>query len=313
MRVVVLMSTYAGERYVREQIASILDQLPGEGRLIVRDDGSPDGTADVVAGIADPRITLLRGENQGFVRSFLGLIAAAPADAEMVMLSDQDDVWLPDKIERAWRVIGSSGAEPTLYCSRLRLVDQALRPIGLSPLWPRTPSFANALTENVVTGCTAALNPAAVRLLRGHGDPSRIYFHDWWLYLVVSAFGRVRFDPQPTMLYRQHGQNAIGMGDGWRRYWAILRFLRKRNWVHIMFRQIQNFRAVYGDALPAAQRQLLDSTFDPANWRAVARLTLYPQRLRQTMVSDLLFRGILVLDLLTGRGLLPKQEPSRGA
>lgn len=310
MRVVVLMSTYGGERYVEEQVASILHQLPPEGRLIVRDDGSRDGTADVVARIGDPRLTLVRGENQGFVRSFLGLIAAAPADAEMVMLSDQDDVWLPDKIERAWRVVGTSGSVPTLYCSRLQLVDRALQPVGLSPLWPRVPSFANALTENIVTGCTAALNPAAVALLREHGDPGKIYFHDWWLYLVVAAFGRVVFDPRPTILYRQHGQNAIGMGEGWQRYWTIIRFLRKRNWVHIMFRQIDNFRRVYGPALPAAQRQLLETSFDAANWRAITRLVFYPRRLRQTLVSDLLFRGILVLDLLTGRGLLPKQERS---
>lgn len=313
MRVVVLMSTYCGEKYVEEQVASILRQLPAEGRLIVRDDGSRDGTVAVLKAIRDPRLTVREGRNLGFVASFLELLASCPADTEMAMLSDQDDIWLPNKVQRAWDVIGASGSEPTLYCSRLQLVDDALKPIGLSPFWPRKPSFANALTENIVTGCTAALNPAALALFRENGDTRKIYFHDWWLYLVVAGYGRVVFDPEPTILYRQHGSNAIGMGSGWQRYWTIIRFLRKRNWVHIMFNQIDNFRALHGNAITGEQKHLLDSSFDPRDWKAVARLMLMPRRLRQTLVSDGLFRGILVLDLLTGRGLLPKEARSPSA
>lgn len=310
MRVVVLMSTYKGEHYVREQITSILSQLPPEGRLVVRDDGSPDQTVAVIRAIRDSRITLTAGSNVGFVRSFLTLVANAPADADMVMLSDQDDVWLPNKIDRAWNVIGRSGDVPTLYCSRLQLVDTELRPLGLSPAWPREPSFCNALTENVVTGCTAALNPAALRLLRDNGDLDRIYFHDWWLYLVVSAFGTVVFDPEPTILYRQHGGNAIGMGSGAARYVTILRFLRRRNWVHLMFNQIENLRAVHGERLPPACRQLLSDAFDPRDWRTTPRLMLAPRRWRQSLVGEVLFRGLLGANLVAGRGLLPRPLPA---
>lgn len=309
MRVVVLVSTYQGEKYVAQQLRSVLEQLPPEGRIVVRDDGSADATVRQIQELRDARIEIHAGPNVGFVRSFFWLIQHAPRDADMVMLCDQDDVWLPSKIERAWAVIGRSGDVPTLYCSRLELVDEDLHPMGYSPCWPRTPSFSNAVTENVVTGCTSALNPAAVRLFSKIGDPARIYFHDWWLYLVVSAFGVVHFDPEPTILYRQHRGNAIGMSDGWRRYWTILRFLRKRNWIHIMFNQLENFREVHGSALPEGQRELLRSTFDPRDWRAMARLILLPRRLRQTLVSDALFRAILVADIVTGRGLLPK--PSR--
>lgn len=307
MRVVVLMSTYRGARHVREQVESILAQLPAEGRLIVRDDGSPDGTLGVLRGFADPRLSVTAGANIGFVRSFLTLVAQSPADAQMVMLSDQDDVWLPHKIERAWQAIGASGATPTLYCSRLQLVDENLRDLGLSPRWPREPSFLNALTENIVTGCTSALNPAAVDLLRANGDPARIYFHDWWIYLVVAAFGRVVVDPEPTILYRQHGGNAIGMGAGLSRYVTMLRFLRKTNWVHLMFNQVENFKAVHGHRLPPQQRKLLDEMFDPRDWHAVARLLFLPRRLRQTVVGDVLLRGLVAAGLLTGRGLLPRR------
>ena len=308
MRVVVLMSTYKGEPYVREQIASILAQLPPEGRLIIRDDGSPDGTVGAISSIQDVRVTLTRGANVGFVRSFLILLGEAPADADMVMFSDQDDVWLPNKIDRAWAVIAPSGETPTLYCSRLRLVDPQLRPLGLSPRWPRTPSFANALAENIVTGCTCALNPAGVHLLAETGDVGRIHFHDWWFYLVVAAFGRVVFDPEPTILYRQHGGNAIGMGSGAARYLTILRFLRRRNWVHILFDQVENLRQVHGMRLPSSQRALMDRYFSPQDAGAVLRLLAAPRRHRQRLADDVLLRLLVGWQLVTGRGLLPHRR-----
>jgi glycosyltransferase involved in cell wall biosynthesis len=306
MRVVVLMSTYQGERWVAEQIRSILDQLPPEGRLVVRDDGSRDGTPACVEAIGDPRITLERGANLGFVRSFQALLAGAPPDAEMTMLSDQDDIWLPGKVQRAWEVVAPSADTPTLYCSRLQLVDEQLKPLGLSPEWGRPPCFENALTENIVTGCTVALNPAALRLVSQCGDASRIYFHDWWFYLVVAAFGRVVFDPEPTILYRQHSYNAIGMGAGLERYLTILRFVRHQSWTHIMFNQIENFRDVFGQRLEPRERRLIDRLFDPHSALSMLRLLLTPLRMRQTLVGDLLFRGMVVADVVTGRGLLPK-------
>lgn len=304
------MSTYGGQAYVREQVRSILAQLPEQGRLIIRDDGSTDRTVEILAAIPDPRVQVQRGTNVGFVRSFLSLLTQAPDDADMVMLSDQDDIWLPDKIARAWAVIGKSAGTPTLYCSRLQLVDNALEPVGLSPDWPRPPSFQNALTENIVTGCTAALNPAALRLARQHGDPGRIHFHDWWLYLTVSAFGHVVFDRKPTILYRQHGNNAIGMGAGLSRYVMMLRFLRKTNWVHIMFNQIDNLRAVHEAHLPPDAARHLDKYFDTRDWRSIARLLVTPRRMRQTLFSDVLFRGLVAASLLTGRGLRPGRKPA---
>ncbi|RYY66184.1 MAG: glycosyltransferase family 2 protein [Comamonadaceae bacterium] len=310
MRVVVLMSTYKGEPWVREQVASILAQLPADGRLLIRDDGSPDATVDAIRGIADARLALTCGQNIGFVRSFLALLAQVPPDAEMVMFSDQDDVWLPEKVARAWAAIGESGSIPTLYCSRLQLVDTQLRPLGLSTDWPRPPSFENALAENVVTGCTAALNPAAVQLLREHGDVERIHFHDWWFYLVVAAFGRVVFDAQPTILYRQHGGNAIGMGSGPLRYWTILRFLRRHDWVHILFDQVENLRRTHGERLSPAQRAFIDRFFDPHDRRAVLRLLLAPRRHRQRWTDDVLLRLLIAWQLASGRGLLPRR-PAR--
>jgi glycosyltransferase involved in cell wall biosynthesis len=298
------MSTYQGERFVDQQIASILEQLPADGRLLVRDDGSRDETVARVRAFRDPRILVTEGENLGFARSFFALLAAVPPDADVVMLADQDDVWLPGKITRAAQsVLACEG--PALYFSRLQLVDEELRPLGLTNGWPRGPSFQNALAENIVTGCTIALNRPALALVTRLGDAGQLRFHDWWIYLVVSAFGQVIADPTPTMLYRQHGRNVIGRGAGWRRYLVNLRFVRQTSWVHILFSQLQNFRAVHGAALAPEQRRLLDRYFDPARPASIGRLVLAPRRFRQKLLDEVLLRLMLLWEIATGRGLLP--------
>lgn len=306
MRVVVLMSTYQGARYVVEQLRSILDQLPPGGRIVVRDDGSTDGTPDTILALGDARIVLTRGTNIGFARSFLTLLTEAPEDTDMVMLADQDDVWLPHKIQRAWDHLAPLAAGPALYCSRLQLVDAQLRPLGYTPLRKRPPSFANALAENIVTGCTAAMNLHAVRLVRQCGDPAMIHFHDWWCYLVVAALGRVVYDPEPGVLYRQHGGNVIGMGSGFGRYWANIQFIRKTSWVQIMYRQIGNLLGVFGVRLGAAQRLLITTYFYPQHAKTAWRLGISLRRYRQTSLDEILFRVLVLAELALGRRLTAK-------
>lgn len=304
MRVAVLMSTYQGERFVGDQVRTILEQLPADGLLLVRDDGSTDATVERVRGFADSRIHVTEGRNVGFAASFFALMASVPAEAGCIMLADQDDVWLPGKIERACAAL-QGRSNPALYFSRLQLVDEALRPLGLTAPWPRGPSFCNALAENIVTGCTIGLNRAALQLVLRLGDPGQLHFHDWWIYLVVSAFGQVIADPEPTMLYRQHGRNVVGRGGGWRRYLVNLRYLRRNSWVHLMFSQVQNFRAVHGAELQPAQRALIERYFDPANPAAIRRLLLTPRRFRQSLLDDVLLRLLVLWAIVGGRGLVP--------
>lgn len=306
-RVAVLMSTYQGEAFVAQQIQSILQQLPPGGRLLVRDDGSTDGTVDVVRGIGDPRIELTAGTNLGFARSFLTLLASVQDEADVVMLSDQDDVWLPAKIERACAALGDQEDTPALYFSRLLLVDRDLRPLGESPPWPRGPSFINALCENIATGCTMALNARAVQLVCRCGDIGRIYFHDWWIYLVIAALGRVVMDDAPTILYRQHGANVVGRGLGWQRYRSTIAFIRKRSWVHILYNQVENLRLAHGETLTPEQHRTVERYFNPSRVSSVLRLLLLPVRRRQFLVDELTFRALVLVELACGRGLLPRK------
>lgn len=296
-RVVVLMSTYQGERFIREQLQSILTQLSSSDQILIRDDGSCDRTTEEVLAVSDPRITLVRGSNLGFGRSFLTLLAQVPADTDMVMFSDQDDVWLPDKVERAWQHLCALGGEAALYGSAQMLVDAELRPLYRTPAWPRGPSLANALTENIITGCTAALNRPALALLQRVGVPKGVLFHDWWLYLVVSAFGTVVYDERPALLYRQHGGNVIGHGAGWlARKWGMLRFLLRNDWVGILRSQVRAFLIYYGESLAPQTRDWILRYFHSAadggapRWR----LVFNARRWRQAPVDEVALRMLLV-------------------
>jgi glycosyltransferase involved in cell wall biosynthesis len=300
-RVWVLMSTYNGAPYVAAQLRSILEQLPPGGQVVVRDDGSKDQTVSEVQALKDTRVTLQQGTNLGFAASFLTLLSHVPADVQMVMFADQDDVWLPGKIDRAWRHLQRLGASPGLYGSTQMLTDPHLQPLHATRTWLRPPSFCGALAENMITGCTAALNAPAVRLMQRAGVPEGVYFHDWWLYLVVSSFGQVVFDPEPTLLYRQHGNNQIGHGAGWLgRHHHIARFLLRHDWVGILLGQVRALWHHYGDDLPASSRQLVLDHFClcAGEVRPRWRLILGLRRWRDSMATELAFRLLLLLHRL---------------
>ncbi|MEO8006164.1 MAG: glycosyltransferase family 2 protein [Betaproteobacteria bacterium] len=305
------MSTYQGDQFVADQIQSILDQLPANGRILIRDDGSRDRTVEIVEAVGDSRISISHGTNVGFAQSFMALIQAVPEDADVIMVADQDDIWLQGKIARAARCLQGRDAVPTLYCSRLQLVDRDLNPLRLSNAWPSGPSFQNALAENIVIGCTAAFNRAALKLIQRQGDVRMIYFHDWWFYIVVSAFGTVHADTEPTVLYRQHGGNAIGMGSGAQSLIGKLRFLGNADWVHGMFSQIDNFRSVFLADLSNDQVRLLDRYFDHRKPLAIARLVFALRRFRQRPFDEILLRALLGYYALSGRGLVSPTAQAR--
>lgn len=205
----VLLSTHNGERFVTEQIESILAQTHPRVRLTVRDDGSTDGTPQVLAGLG---VETSAGDNLGLPWAFFRLIEDSSDDADYFSLADQDDVWSPEKLARA--VAALEGIEgPALYCARVMVTDEQLTPLYPHELPRRGPSFANALVQNIALGCTIVLNRAARDLVRGRW-PQDCVMHDSWLYLVVSGCGAVLYDDHIVVQYRQHGSNTVGMGRG---------------------------------------------------------------------------------------------------
>ena len=209
----ILLSTFNGARFLPDQLDSLLRQ-DAAWVLFWRDDGSTDDTAAIMQrfmagpGAGRCRAVVAPAGRVGPTASFMALLRAA-AGSEVVAFADQDDVWLPEKLGLAVRAL-SAETEPALYCSRQVLVDAGLNRIGLSAGLRRSPHFPAALTQNVATGCTVALNAAGARLVAASEPPSSS-LHDWWSYLLVSAHGgRLIADETPTVLYRQHGGNMVG-------------------------------------------------------------------------------------------------------
>ncbi|MGI3777102.1 MAG: glycosyltransferase family 2 protein [Janthinobacterium lividum] len=214
--VAILLSTYNGERFLPEQLDSLLAQTHTAWTVFWRDDGSSDGTVAVLDAFArGPGLgrCVALGDARGHIgatASFLTLLRGAPPGV-VVAFADQDDVWLPHKLARGLEALRGAGDDrPALYFARQILVDERLQRLGLSFRLRRAPDFLASLTQNVATGCTMMLNPPAAGLVARSRAPLAS-LHDWWSYLLVAgADGRLLVDDTPVVLYRQHASNAVG-------------------------------------------------------------------------------------------------------
>ncbi len=233
------MATYEGQHYLAEQLESLSAQTHSNWAVWASDDRSKDFTRAILETYRqawpDGRLSIHSGPADGFVANFLSLTCKACIEADYYAYSDQDDIWEADKLARAVRWLDSVPAHiPGIYCSRTRLVDKSGHEIGLSPLFKKKPSFANSLAQNIGGGNTMVFNNAARELLREAGDNIAVVSHDWWAYMLISGCGgKVYYDPEPTLRYRQHGSNLVGMNSTWQARLKRIQMLRRgrfRNW-----------------------------------------------------------------------------------
>lgn len=214
----ILLSTYNGAKYLPQLLDSLAAQRYRNWMLFWRDDGSSDESVAIVeafgASCEAGKVRRLAGyrEHLGPLGSFMTLLRQAPEFAINFAFCDQDDIWLPQKLDRAVSHIQTAiNTGPVLYCSRLKVVDADLREIGETPCPRNSFSITNALAQNVVSGCTIVLNDVARKVVTSISPPEQT-MHDWWCYIVVTAAGgHIFFDNKPGILYRQHGANEIGI------------------------------------------------------------------------------------------------------
>jgi len=209
------MATFNGARFLDEQLHSIEQQSWDAIDIWASDDGSTDGTLELLdrwaAAWSKGSMTRLEGPRQGFAGNFRSLLANPAVDADYVAFCDQDDVWLADKTRAAVDALAVHGDRPALYCARTLITDEAGRDVSHSPLFRRAPEFANALVQSISGGNTMVMNRAAHRLLREAATRTGFVSHDWFSYLIVSgAGGHVTYDAVPHVRYRQHEQNLVG-------------------------------------------------------------------------------------------------------
>ena len=229
MLTVILLATYNGAGYLQEQLDSIVGQTYPHWLLFVKDDGSTDGTVDILHRYHEryPEKVLFLGRsahNQGPARMYSSLIQYVLEREQELQLKDyciafcdQDDIWHSDKLRLTVDCLQaqrSDGALPPLLIhSELSVVDEhgntiAPRFSAYQGVMPERNDFIPLLVHNVVTGCTAVITPPLARACTP--IPSTAYMHDWWFALVASLIGRILYIDEPLVAYRQHGGNTLG-------------------------------------------------------------------------------------------------------
>jgi len=222
----ILMATYNGAQFVREQIDSILAQTDTNWHLTISDDGSTDATPAIIDEYAakyPERIARhVSGRRFGNARDhFFHLMRTCTAD--YMFFCDQDDVWYPQKVEKTMDVMlgmerGQGSKTPLLVFTDQTPTDGDLKPLAPSLMryqqqYFETIDYRALLMQNIVTGGAMAINRALAELAARCADCTQTIMHDWWLAVVAARFGDVVYIDEPTSDYRQHGTNSVGAKD----------------------------------------------------------------------------------------------------
>lgn len=293
-KVLVIMSTYNGEKYIREQLDSLYGQKDVELNLLVRDDGSKDNTIEILEEYSRKygKMTVVKGKNVGAARSFheAAFYAATRMEPfDYYSYSDQDDVWFEHKLSTSVRHVDPASSQPQLFYSPALLVDSKLNPIK-----PNNSRTVNCLGANIASshslGCTQVFNKALldkIVLINGYiasvDTKTYVPLHDAWTALVAYSIGKVEVGEAPLMFYRQHEANVIGGND---------RGIRK------FFHRIKRYTS--GDKKKSAKCRiiltLMRDDIPEKNLKLLERCAYYtesfPKRIKLAFTPDLYHYGI---------------------
>lgn len=216
-KVAVILGFYNGNKYINQQIASIINQTHSNLKLFIFDDNSPKkldiSNCKFNSKIREKIIVIERVTNLGFAKNFLYGLKDVGDEYDYYAFSDQDDIWETDKIEKSIKSTKAfSKDQPILYSSRTAYYDSGcLREIGSSKKFKKKPSFTNALIQNICGGNTILMNKKAREIVINSLGTNQFIAHDWWCYQIISAAGgSIILSQDKTVKYRQHGKNIIG-------------------------------------------------------------------------------------------------------
>lgn len=219
-KIAILMATYNGEKYICQQIDSILSQTCKDWELYIHDDGSTDNTIAAVESYVEKypdKIHLIDGKSTGGAKyNFFYMFGQV--EAPYYMTCDQDDVWLDKKIELTYDKMLTIEDKADILClvyTELRVVDSVLNTIAdtmseYQSLDCHKRTINQFILQNSVTGCTMMVNRALRDKMLRITNIDNTIMHDWWAALVAAQFGKTAFIDEPTILYRQHGDNSLG-------------------------------------------------------------------------------------------------------
>lgn len=267
-RVHIVLATYNGERFLREQMDSVLGQTYENITVEVCDDGSTDGTAAIVREYEaqDERVKLhLNPHNLGYVKNFLEGVKRCTAP--YVMLCDQDDIWQKDKVEKTLQAVQQAekkraGKPVLVFTDAVNFDSQTGEELGFfhetSHLDVKKVDTAHLFMENKCIGCTMMMNRAILPYLEEL--PEEIRVHDWWLALICSHFGTIEYVPQATLRYRQHEENQIG-GSSYTGYLKkrLTHIREQRRTLVQTYRQAAAFLRIFGEQMDRQQRVVAEN------------------------------------------------------
>jgi glycosyltransferase involved in cell wall biosynthesis len=284
--ITILMAVHNGEKYLAEQIESILNQTEADWQLIIQDDCSRDSTVKIANRYANTypnKIKFHQNEqNSGSAKeNFFNMLPYA--DTDYMMTCDQDDIWLPkkikltlDKMKQLEMELGTD--KPILVHTDLQVVGSDLSVISNSMFHRQNlnsskDKFNNILVQNIVTGCTLMVNRALLDMVKE--VPQQAIMHDWWFALIASAFGKIGFIESATVLYRQHGHNEVGAKNARSLRYNLKRFLNRNQSQAALqntFSQAIKFIACYQQQLEDSQLKLATAYAQLPSQRKIQRL-----------------------------------------
>lgn len=270
--VLILISTYNGALYLEEQLNSVFSQKGVKVKVLVRDDGSNDGTQEILRKYQKSHdLDWFQGENLGWARSFMELLYAAP-DCDYYSFCDQDDIWLPEKLNVAVSTLENMQSTCKMYCSNLSNYKDGE---VLGNVKPEKYIFNKykALMFCINYGCTCVFNKA-LRNMMTQNRPSSVFAHDYWVYLSAIYLGDVYYDPNSYMLYRQHSSNAVGGSKSRLQEWKIrIRRMKKLNNQHERETMAKELLSCYSDSLSDTDKAIISVVADyRKNFRARMKL-----------------------------------------
>lgn len=297
-KIQILLSTYNGEKYLREQLESYLKLEGFENiKVLIRDDGSTDHTMEILDEYkAKYGFEVEAGENLGVNDSIFWLFTHCDLSCDYFALSDQDDVWLSNKFTMALNKLQTIDKNiPALFGSCSQITDRELKPKGSTTRPIKGVGFYNAIAQNVCPGHTQVFNRALLKHFIPY-QPDKICVIDWWIYLVASGLGKVVFDNGFTVLHRQHGDNSIGYRVGFfPNLWQRLKKVKNGKGNQISL-QLLSFLQIYGDKLPLEYYNEIECYFScQSNFFARMYYALIGKAYRQTYLETLIFKMLFVL------------------
>lgn len=299
--VAILVSTYNGEKYIKEQLDSILNQTYQNIHIYVRDDGSTDSTIAILKEYEqNPKIQVCYGKNIGFVKSFFALLEM-DKEAQYYAFSDQDDVWEKEKIEKQVNKIQKEEEEKggatacftnyDYYDSNLTLQQKRKAP-------DVKPSFRNSMVDCIAMGMNLMINRETRDKIVSN-VPKFCYGHDSWVYMICSEFGSMVEIKEPLVRYRRHDQtvSAGGMNFFKFQWWRIKKFFGN-HYFGVIKAQLCEYERIFGQEMKEADRKLLQLFTGKFRLSKQIKKVCYTKRFRTSLIDEIFLRIIFLIGAL---------------